>query len=86
MIPTYEISNLTGNLDTVFKNIMLMLFIISIITLTCWIIVSLLIWFFGANKKSEKAIKFGVKNVIVSVALMVIILLMPVLLTKVKIK
>lgn len=86
MIPTYEISNLTGNLDTVFKNIMLILFIISIITLTCWIIVSLLIWFFGANKKSEKAIKFGVKNVIVSVALMVIILLMPVLLTKVKIK
>lgn len=85
MIPIYEIDNLTGNLDIVFQNIMKILFIASFVVTTCWIIGSLLIWLFGAKKKSEKAIKFGIKNFIVSIVVMIIILLIPVLLKNVKI-
>ena len=85
MIPIYKIDNLTGNLDGVFQSIMKILFIASSIGTTCWIVGSLLVWLFGAKKKSEKAIKFGIKNFIVSIVLMIIILLIPVLLENVKI-
>lgn len=51
MIPTYDVNNLTGNLDTMFQNIMKIGFIISIVLLTIWIIVSLLIWLFRSQKK-----------------------------------
>lgn len=85
MIPIYGVDNLTGNLDVVFQNIMRILFITSFIATTFWIIASLLVWLFGAKKKSEKAIKFGIKNFIVSVVLMIIILLMPMLLENVKV-
>lgn len=46
MIPTYDVSNLTGNLDAVFQNVMKIGFTFSIILLTFWIIASLLIWLF----------------------------------------
>lgn len=64
MIPTYDVNNLTGNLDTMFQNIMRTGFIIAVVLLTIWIVISLLIWLFGVRKKSEKAIKFGIKNFI----------------------
>lgn len=51
MIPTYDVNNLTGNLDTMFQNVMKIGFVISIILLTIWIIVSLLIWLFRSQKK-----------------------------------
>lgn len=79
MIPTYDVNNLTGNLDTIFQNIMKIGFIISVVLLTIWIIISLLIWLFGARKKSEKAIKFGVKNFIIALVLTLIILAIPLL-------
>ena len=79
MIPTYDVNNLTGNLDTVFQNIMKTGFIIAVVLLTIWIVTSLLIWLFGARKKSEKAIKFGIKNFITTLVLILIILAIPVL-------
>ena len=51
MIPTYDVNNLTGNLDTMFQNMMQIGFVISIVLLTIWIIVSLLIWLFRSQKK-----------------------------------
>lgn len=79
MIPTYDVNNLTGNLDAMFQNIMKIGFIISVVLLTIWIIISLLIWLFGARKKSEKAIKFGIKNFIIALVLTLIILAIPLL-------
>lgn len=79
MIPTYNIENLTGGLDIMFQNVMRIGFTITIILLTIWIIFSLLIWLFGARKKSEKAIKFGIKNFIISLVLIFIILAIPIL-------
>lgn len=49
MIPTYDINNLTGNLDVMFQNVMRVAFTISIILLTIWIILSLLIWLFRSQ-------------------------------------
>lgn len=46
MIPTYDVNNLTGNLDSMFQNIMRIGFNISIVLLAFGIIVSLLIWLF----------------------------------------
>lgn len=51
MIPTYDVNNLTGNLDTMFQNMMKIGFVISIVLLTIWIIVSLLIWLFRSQKE-----------------------------------
>ncbi len=51
MIPTYDVNNLTGNLDTMFQNVMKIGFVISIVLLTIWIIVSLLIWLFRSQKE-----------------------------------
>lgn len=51
MIPTYDIESLTGGLDTMFQNIMRIGFIITIILLTLWSIVSLLIWLFRSQKE-----------------------------------
>lgn len=79
MIPVYDVNNLTGNLDKMFQNIMRIGFTISVILTTTWIIVSLLIWFFGAKNKSEKAIKFGIKNFIIAGVLTIIILLIPII-------
>lgn len=79
MIPTYDVNNLTGNLDIMFQNIMKTGFIIAVVLLTIWIVISLLIWLFGARKKSEKAIKFGIKNFITTLVLILIILAIPVL-------
>ena len=50
MIPTYDVNNLTGNLDTMFQNMMKIGFIFSISLLTIWMIVSLLIWLFRSQK------------------------------------
>lgn len=51
MIPTYEMNNLTGNLDAIFQGVMKIGFIISIILLTIWMIASLLIWLFRSQKE-----------------------------------
>lgn len=79
MIQTYNIRNLTGGLDIMFKNVMKISFTVTIIILTIWIIVSLLIWLFGAKKKSEKAIKFGMKNFAITLLLIVLVLIVPTL-------
>lgn len=62
MIPTYDVNNLTGNLDTMFQNMMKIGFGISIILLTIWIIVSLLIWLFRSQKKVRKSNKIWNKE------------------------
>lgn len=79
MIPIYNIDNLTGGLDIMFQNVMRIGFTISITLLSFWIILSLLIWLFGAKKKSEKAIKFGIKNFIITLVSLIIILVVPIL-------
>lgn len=55
MIPTYDVNNITGNLDIMFQNIMRICFIFTIILLTIWIIVSLLIWLFRCQKEIRKS-------------------------------
>ena len=55
MIPTYDIDSITGNLDTMFQNIMKVGFIFSISLLTIWMIVSLLIWLFRSQKEVRKS-------------------------------
>lgn len=79
MIPTYNIENITGGLDIMLQNVMRIGFTVSIILLTIWSIVSLLVWCFGAKKKSEKAIKFGIKNFIITLVLILMILSVPIL-------
>ncbi len=79
MIQTYNIKNLTGGLDLMFQNIMKISFTVTISILTIWIILSLLIWLFGAKKKSEKAIKFGMKNFGITLLLIVLVLIVPTL-------
>ncbi len=62
MIPTYDVNNLTGNLDTMFQNMMKIGFGISIVLLTIWIIVSLLIWLFRSQKEVRKSNKIWNKE------------------------
>lgn len=46
MIPTYNIEDITGGLDIVFQNVMRIGFIVTIVLLTIYILVSLFIWLF----------------------------------------
>ena len=62
MIPTYDVKNLTGNLDIMFQNIMRIGFTISIVLFTIWIIVSLLIWLFRSQKEIWKSNKIWDKE------------------------
>ena len=57
MIPTYDVNSITGNLDTMFQNIMKIGFIFSISLLTIWMIVSLVIWLFRSQKEVRKSNK-----------------------------
>lgn len=77
-MPIYNLDNLTGNLDLIFQNIMQVFFIIAISFIVFWILLSLCIWLFGARRKSEKAIKFGIRNFIISVVMMIIVLIIPI--------
>ena len=79
MIPTYKLDNLTGGLDIMFQNVMRIGFTVTLVLLTVWMLLSLLIWLFGAKKKSEKAIKFGISNSIITLVLIIIILAVPIL-------
>ena len=51
MIPIYDVNNLTGNLDGMFRNIMIICFKYTIILLIVWIFISLLIWLFRGQQK-----------------------------------
>ena len=51
MIPTYDLENLTGGLDNVFQNVMRIGFTATIVLLTIWMILSLLIWLFRSQKE-----------------------------------
>ena len=62
MIPTYQVENLTGGLDIIFKNIMKVSFLVTIILLTIWIILSLLIWLFRSQKEIWKSNKIRDKE------------------------
>ncbi|MCI9038505.1 MAG: hypothetical protein HFJ29_01260 [Clostridia bacterium] len=62
MIPTYDIDNITGNLDIMFQNIMKIGFIFSIILLTIWMVVSLTIWLFRSQEEVRKSNKIWNKE------------------------
>ena len=62
MIPTYNLENITGGLDIIFQNIMRIGFFITIIILTIWIIMSLLIWLFRSQEKIWKSNKIWNKE------------------------
>ena len=62
MIPTYNIDNITGGLDIMFQNMMRIGFSISIILLTIWTIISLLIWLFRSQKEIRKSNKIWNKK------------------------
>lgn len=62
MIPTYDVNNLTGNLEVMFQNIMKIGFTFSIALLGIWIIVSLTIWLFRSQKKIRKSNKIWYKE------------------------
>lgn len=51
MIPIYDIENLTGGLDTMLQNVMRIGFKTSLIILTTWSILSLIIWLFRSQEK-----------------------------------
>ncbi len=51
MIPTYDIENLTGGLDSVFQNVMRIGFTATIVLLTIWMLLSLLIWLFRSQEE-----------------------------------
>ena len=82
MIQTYDIDILTGNIDNMFQTIMKIGFSVSLFLLVFWNIVNLFIWLFGAKKKSEKAIKFGIRNFVLSLILIIFILIIPLLIMK----
>ena len=62
MIPTYDVNNITGNLDIMFQNMMRIGFSISMILLTIWTIISLLIWLFRSQKEIRKSNKIWNKE------------------------
>ena len=62
MIPTYNIENITGGLDIIFQNIMRIGFTITVILLTIWIIISLLIWLFRSQEEIRKSNKIWNKE------------------------
>lgn len=51
MIPLYDMNNLTGDVETMFQDIMRVSFIVTIILLTIFLIVSLCVWLFRSQKK-----------------------------------
>ena len=57
MIPTYDVGNLTGGLDNVFQNVMRIGFTATIVLLTIWMLLSLLIWLFRSQKEIRKSNK-----------------------------
>mgnify|MGYP003366804203 CR=1 FL=1 len=57
MIPTYDVNNLTGNLDIMLQSIMRISFTTSIVLLLIWSIISLLIWLFRSQEKVRKGNK-----------------------------
>ena len=62
MIPIYDVNNLTGNLDGMFRNIMIICFKYTIILLIVWIFISLLIWLFRGQQKVWKSNKIWYKE------------------------
>ena len=57
MIPTYDLENLTGGLDNVFQNVMRICVTATIVLLTIWMLLSLLIWLFRSQKEIRKSNK-----------------------------
>ena len=51
MIPVYDVNNVTYNLDGIIQNLMRISFGISIVTLTIFLIISLLVWLFRSQKE-----------------------------------
>ena len=62
MIPTYDVNNITGNLDIIFQNMMRVCFIFSVVILTIWLVASLLIWLFRGQKEIRKSNKIWNKK------------------------
>ena len=77
MIEPYNYNNLNQMLGNMMENA----FFFLIILFTVWIFVSLIIWLFGSRIKSEKVIKFGMKNLIISALIQIFILAVPVVIT-----
>ena len=57
MIPSYNVDNIVGNLDMMFQTIMKNGFVITIVLLTIWSILSLVIWSFRSKEKIRKSNK-----------------------------
>lgn len=75
MIETYNINN--SGLNPMMNNFMEKCFFFIIIAITVWIFSSLIIWLIGAKIKSEKVIKLGLKNFMLSVAIQIFVLAIP---------
>lgn len=80
MIEPYNLDT-NNNLNQMLGNMMENAFFFLIILFTVWIFVSLIIWLFGSRIKSEKVIKFGMKNLIISALIQIFILVIPVVIT-----
>lgn len=79
MIEPYNLDT-NNNLNQMLGNMMENAFFL-IILFAVWIFVSLIIWLFGSRIKSEKVIKFGMKNLIISALIQIFILAIPVVIT-----
>ena len=80
MIEPYNLDT-NNNLNQMLGNMMENAFFFLIILFAVWIFVSLIIWLFGSRIKSEKVIKFGMKNLIISALIQIFILAIPVVIT-----
>lgn len=77
MIKPYNLEA-NSSMNLILGNMMKNTFFFLIIFITIWIFISLIIWQFGSRIKSEKTIKFGIKNLAISIFIEFFTLLIPV--------
>lgn len=82
MIEPYNINN--SGLNSMMNNFMEKSFFFIIIFITIWIFSSLIIWLVGAKIKSEKTIKLGLKNFMLSIVIQIFVLAIPLLIALIK--
>jgi len=77
MIESYDLDEAIGQIEGTLQVIGQWAYLITIGILILWLIINLYVWKFGASKKSERFIKAGIRNSLMSVVLLVITIIAP---------
>lgn len=77
MIEQYSLSD--SKIEVILNNLMQNSFYIMVLLVTICIFICLILIYVGGKIKSEKTIKFGIKNLIFSMVLELIILMIPII-------